>query len=338
MPFLIRSVRPSDYRDLKRLGKELNTVNLSSTHEALRGMIHRSRESFSGGYRNKPERAQFLFVMEDLRRKKVVGTSKVYARHGTRARPHIYFQVLREKVHSKTLGVDFLRTAYRLKQDPKGYTEIGGLVLDPAYRSHPERLGKQLSLVRFVYMRAHPGRFRRRVIAELLPPLRPGRQSSLYAFYGYPLTRLPYRQADALSFRNKEFILKLFPKSDLYHDILPPEVQADMGKTGPGSEAARRLLVRIGFQFAQQVDPFDGGPNYVARLFDIDVYKKTRKVRFSGTAPKVPKKKFLVLWEMGGEARAILTAGQCSKKKFFISEPMGEILEPGQKLWVYPWK
>lgn len=302
-------------------------------------MIGRSLESFAGKFIKTPDRAQFLFVLEDLARKKVVGTSKIFARHGTPARPHVYFQLIREKVRSQTLNVDFSRTAYRLKQDPKGYTEIGGLVLDPEYRGHPEQLGKQLSFVRFIFMKAHPAWFRRRVIAELLPPLRPGQQSSLYEFYGHRLTRLPYRKADRLSFKNKEFILKLFPKADLYHDILPLEVQEDIGKTGRGSEAARRLLEKIGFYFADQIDPFDGGPNYVARRDKIQVYRKTALGRADGYSAKSAGRNYMILWEEKGEVQAVVHPGFFRRGRFYFTVEAGGAGLPreGSKLWIYSW-
>jgi arginine N-succinyltransferase len=339
MAFLLRSVREDDYQDLRRLGRELNTVNLPSSPRELKGMIGRSLASFAGKHLRTPDRAQFLFVLEDLARKKVVGTSKIFARHGTLARPHVYFQVIREKVRSQSLHVDFFRTAYRLRQDPKGYTEIGGLVLDREYRRHREQLGKQLSFVRFIFMKAHPTWFRRRVIAELLPPLGPGQQSSLYEFYGHRLTRLPYRKADRLSFKNKEFILKLFPRADLYHDILPPEVQEDMGKAGSGSEAARYLLQKIGFHFADQVDPFDGGPYFTAKKNRIVVYQKTRALNFAGIHQGKGRGSFQVLWEKRGEVFGILRSGRASGKKFYFTPRGDSAFQPklGQKLWVYRW-
>ena len=340
MAFLLRNVRKEDFADLRRLGKELNTVNLPSSPRELRGMIGRSLASFDGEFVRRPDRAQFLFVLEDLLQNRVVGTSKIYARHGTPTRPHVYFQVLREKVRSKTLGVDFLRTFYRLKQDQKGYTEIGGLVLEKEYRRHPEQLGRQLSFIRFLFMKSHPAWFRHRVIAELLPPLHPGTPSSLYQFYGFPLTRLPYHKADRLSFHNKEFILKLFPKADLYHDILPPQVQEDIGKTGPGSEAARSLLMRIGFKFAHQVDPFDGGPYYAARRTGISIYRQTRACTYGGMAEGGRVSHHFILWEDKEGFFSILRRGRVQKNKFYLLEgtPVKSTPQIGGKVWVYPWK
>lgn len=339
MPFLIRNVEARDFKDLRLLGRELNTVNLPSDPGDLKNIIQRSLESFAGKFKKQKHKAQFLFVIEDVGRGKVIGASKVFARHGTPERPHVYFEVLQEKVTSATLRVDFLRKFYRLRSDKRGYTEIGGLVLDKKYRGRKEKLGKQLSLIRFLWMKAHPTWFKRRLIAELLPPLHGNGQSRLYDFYGFPLTRIPYNKADLLSYRNKEFILKLFPKSDLYFDILPEPVQEDMEKTGPGSEIAKHLLKKIGFSYAWQVDPFDGGPYFTAALSQVSVYRKTCSLKLSGYSREKKKRSFLLLGEKKGKVRGLVAKAVVKKSEVFLSESNKNLLgmELGTKLWVLPW-
>ena len=337
--FLLRSVTAKDLPDLLRLARELNTVNLPSHRGDIRKMIARSERSFAGKYRDRLEKAQFLFVLEDTERGLVVGTSKIFARHGTPRKPHLFFRVTEEDVVSRTLKKRFRRKVYRLGSDRRGFTEIGGLVLAPAYRRHPAHLGKQLSLIRFLYMAAHPGYFRRRVIAELLPPL-PGGRSRLWDFYGYKLTRIPYHQADRLSYRNKEFILKLFPKADLYHDILPPAVQADMGQTGAGSTVAKRLLTRIGFQDAGQVDPFDGGPYLIAERSEIKVCRQTRSGRASSGGRQVRAPWHLVMAEdkRGMRAAVVTARPRAGQVKLATSSFEALGLLEGQSVYTYNWR
>jgi arginine N-succinyltransferase len=185
-------------------------------------------------------------------------------------------------------------------------------------------------------MKAHSQLFMRRVIAELLPPLHEG-QSSLWNFYGYKLTRLPYRKADLLSFKDKEFILKLFPSTNLYHDVLPKQVQADIGKTGPGSRAARKLLTRIGFNNAAQIDPFDGGPHYVAKRQEITVYQKTRAYEHGETEALKGLGHRLVMAEDHGVIRAVVTASRVSKGQIFLPKEAVRLLDVdcGQQLYTY---
>lgn len=336
--FLIRSVEKSDYEDLLRLAERLNTVNLPNNSRDIRRMIRRSIHSFSGRLDRAAGHAQYMMVMEDLSSHRVIGTSKIHARHGTPEKPHIYFEVGYEPMASKTLQVAFKRKVYRLRWDTRGYSEIGGLVVQPRFRKHPLHLGRQLSFVRFMLMKAHPSWFRRRVIAEFLPPLPKGR-SRFWEYYGYRLTRIPYRKADRMSYHNKEFIMKLFPKTDLYYDLLPPKVQADIESTGPGSSSAKHSLVKIGFRYAHQIDPFDGGPYYVADRKQIRVTQQTHRVRYGGIMPYKSSSLKLVMSETAGGLRALLTPARIRLGRLYLPNEASVVLDPvvGQRFYTYNW-
>ena len=75
---------------------------------------------------------------------------------------------------------------------------------------------------------------------------------------------MDYRAADRLSRRNKEFIRGLFPDGDIYASLLAPEAQAVIGEVGPQTKGVEKLLRRIGFRYVNRVDPFDGGPHFLA--------------------------------------------------------------------------
>ena len=147
-----------------------------------------------------------------------------------------------------------------------GPTEIGGLVVDPGSRGGPDLPGKQLSLVRFLYMAMFPERFRDTVLAELMPPLAKDGKSLFWESFGRRFTGLDYQDADKRSRRGKEFIQQLFPGGEFYATLLPPRVQRALGKVGRSTEGARRMLARIGFRYVDRIDPFDGGPHYEAKL------------------------------------------------------------------------
>ncbi len=324
--FLMRNARRSDLGDLHKLSYELKSMNLPSQKADLSRMITRSEQSFKRFWGRNKEHAQYVFVMEDTDTGKVIGSSKIFARHGTEKKPHLYFQVIEEKVRSKTLNLEFDRKSYRFKSDTRGCTEVGGLILSPRYRGHPDQLGKQLSYIRFLFMKVRPGSFMKKVIAELLPPLRDGR-SSLWEFYGKKLTRLAYHKADLLSYKNKEFVMRLFPRADLIHDVLPAEVQADMGQTGAESTAARALLSKIGFRYAHQVDPFDGGPHYTAVRDQIQIYRQAKQLRFGGILKYPTKQRRMILVERGAEIRCLTAVSQIRHGYIYIQPEAAELLK-----------
>jgi arginine N-succinyltransferase len=259
MSFLIRPARDSDIDDLHHLATSLSArgfLTLPSEIEDLKQMITISEKSF-GGQLEDPDQGNYLFVMEDLEKGKVVGSSLVIARHGTPESPHLFFQVDPRK---KTL---------KLQWETEGRTELGGLILDPEYRGDPEKLGKRLSYIRLLYIRRHPERFKNEILAELLPPFTVDGKSPLWEALGRKLTGLDYREADRLSRKNKEFVRSCFPAGEIPIRSLPPDAQAIIGVPGPETRPVAKILTEAGFRYLNQVDPFDGGPHYGARREEI---------------------------------------------------------------------
>jgi arginine N-succinyltransferase len=155
-----------------------------------------------------------------------------------------------------------------------GPTEIGGLVVHPAYRRRPERLGTLISYVRFLFIAMRRADMRGEVLAELLPPLEPDGTSHLWEAVGRRFTGLTYREADRLSKANKEFIKGLFP-DQVYATLLSDEAQRVIGEVGTDTKGVEKLLRRIGFRYAERVDPFDGGPHFVAPTDEISLVQRS---------------------------------------------------------------
>lgn len=264
---VLRDVARSDLRGLKRLAAVLNSVNLPHDESVLASLIEKSVKSFAG--KIPPFEREYLFVLEDPRKKTILGTSMVIAQHGTWESPHIYFQVTEAEHYSASLDKHFKHQVLSIGYNYEGPTEIGGLVVDPPFRSGPEKPGKQLSFVRFLYMAMHRKLFRSHVLAELLPPLLDDGRSLLWESFGKKFTDLEYTDADKLSRKNKEFIKELFPASDIYATLFSERVQKTIGEVGPETRGVQRMLERIGFKYTGHIDPFDGGPHYEGELAEI---------------------------------------------------------------------
>lgn len=243
----------------------------------LRSIIQTARKSFTG--KLDVFQRHYLFVLEGIRSKRLAGTSMIYSQHGQPDTPHVFFDVIDDERYSVTLDRHFSHVTLRLGFNYRGPTEIGALVLDPAFRSMG--LGKALSFIRFLFVAMYRERFQSFIIAELMPPLESDGRSLLWEHLGRHFTGLSYQEADKLSHANKEFIYALFPQSPLYASLLPPEVRGLIGQVGEDTKPVRTMLESIGFEYSRRIDPFDGGPHFHARVNDILPIREARRLRLS---------------------------------------------------------
>jgi len=282
--FIVRDIALEDLDDLQRAAVHLDSVNLPDDRDALAAVIDRSQRSFSGEL-PVADRC-FVFVVADADgRGEVVGTSMIFAQHGSRRAPHVFFDVLEEERYSETLDRHFAHRVLRIGYNYKGLTEVGGLVVRPELRGHPERLGRMLSYVRFLYLSRHRQLFHDEVLSELMPPLEPDGTSLLWEALGRKFTGLSYQEADRLSQDNKEFIRALFPQDPIYASLLPGRVQELIGQVGPHTKGVEKMLREVGFSYADRIDPFDGGPHFHARTDEISLVRQARTARVVAEGP-----------------------------------------------------
>src|SRR5262244_4333695 len=149
--FLLRDAQKSDLPSIKRLAVSLNTVNLPNDEEELAALLDRSMKSFSGRIQD-PRRGKYLFVLEDEAAGKIAGTSLIIAQHGTFEAPHVFYEVIEREHYSASIDRHFRHKVLSIAYNYSGPTEVGGRVVDRPYRSNPEKLGKQLSYVRFLFI------------------------------------------------------------------------------------------------------------------------------------------------------------------------------------------
>jgi arginine N-succinyltransferase len=275
--FRIRQSYREDVDQILAVAEHLDTVNLPADRKVIEGIVDLSEKSFAEAIPAKDR--EYVFVLEDDAQKRVIGTSMIHAQHGTRRAPHVFYRVENEERYSYTLDRHFVHQVLRIGYNYDGPTEIGGLILLPEYRRNPEALGKALSYVRFLFIRMHRPVFRSRVLSELLPPLQADGTSKLWESLGRHFTGLSYQEADLLSKDNKEFIAALFPDDPIHTELLPADVRAQIGVVGPETKGVEKMLRRIGFEYAEQIDPFDGGPHFVAETDEITIVKDAREAR-----------------------------------------------------------
>ena len=274
--FLIRESFEEDVDQILEVAHHLDTVNLPADRGRIERILALSARSFDASI--PIAEREYLFVLEDLTTRRAIGTSMIHAQHGTRRSPHVFLQILKEERYSESLDRYMVHECLRLAYNYDGPSEIGGLILLPEYRGHAESLGKLLSYTRFLFMAMHRILFRDQVISELMPPLEPDGTSRLWNHFGRNFTGLTYGEADLLSKDNKEFIRALFPHTLIYTALFPDDVKDVIGVVGPDTRGVEKMLRRIGFEYAQQIDPFDGGPHFIAETDRVTLVKDARPV------------------------------------------------------------
>lgn len=95
--------------------------------------------------------------------------------------------------------------------------------------------------------------------------------------------------------------------------MLDSRARVDLGRVGQETRPAQHLLESIGFEYLNEVDPFDGGPHYGAELKNISIVKNGRKTKVNTIGPAAGGEKrhlagtTLVGTKLDGEFRAVWT-------------------------------
>jgi arginine N-succinyltransferase len=267
MGLIVREVSTTDLDALWELIGQANTgmTSLKIDREQLADRIERAHFAFRRTM-EKPEGAPYVFVMEDLESKRLVGTSCVFSKTGG-FEPFYAYRILHQQHHCELLEQTQEIRSLHLVKIHNGPTELGGLFLLPEYRGTGG--GKLLSMSRFLYIAAHPKRFANETIAEMRGYLDANDESPFWNAIGSHFFQVDFPRADALSMIDKQFIEDLMPHYPIYLELLPQAAIAAIGQVHAQTRPALAMLETQGFVRRDMVDIFDGGPVVHCRTADI---------------------------------------------------------------------
>lgn len=273
--FVLRPIRESDLAHLLALANSIDggLTTLPSDETFLQERIDESLRAFNPKIR-KPGGEAYLFVLEDTLTGTLVGTCGLVARVGG-FDPFYSYEIRPERHAHPPLKVEKQFEVLHLKKTHRGPTEIGSLFL----RGDSRRggYGRLLSLARFLFIGAYPKRFDTTVIAEMRGYLDQQGKSPFWEAVGRHFFDYDFYEADFLSgLGNKEFIADLMPAHPIYLTLLPPAVQAVVGKVHHDTLPALRLLQAEGFASTNEVDIFDAGPQVRVATADIRTLRQRR--------------------------------------------------------------
>ena len=255
-------IRPITLEDLDPLLELTKVVGFGLTtlpqdRQLLRRRILDSQHGFE---RLEDERARgetYLFVMEDLKTGKVVGTSGIVSKVGG-FEPFYAYKIETAIHESDTLGVRKEVRFLKLVTEHNGPCEIGSLFLSPEYRKDGN--GRLLSLGRFLFIADHRQFCDDTVIAEMRGVIDEQGGSVFWDALGKHFFDIDFPKADYLSMVNKKFIADLMPTHPIYIPLLPQAAQDVIGQVHEQTKPAMRILEDEGFKFCGMVDIFEAGP------------------------------------------------------------------------------
>ncbi|WAT02659.1 arginine N-succinyltransferase [Rouxiella chamberiensis] len=323
---LIRPVRLGDIADILQLSAKtgIGLTSLPKDEAHLRTRIERSVATWEGRL-DKAEQG-YLFVLEDVSQKKVVGVSALEVAVGL-SEPWYNFR-LGTLVHaSKSLNIYKPVPTLYLSNDHTGYSELCTLFLDPDFRH--SRNGQLLSKVRFLFMAAFRDKFSAKVIAEMRGVSDDKGHSPFWDSLGKHFFGMEFAEADRLTgLGQKSFIAELMPKHPLYTDLLSLEARAVIGEVHPQTAPARSLLETEGLRYQGYVDIFDGGPTLEGDVDSLRAVRESRLVEaiIKRAEPRDDETCYLVANENYADFRAGLVTGHADMSQLTLDPHTAEAL------------
>ena len=337
MFIVVRPVCKTDLENLFGLAKEFALLNLPSNEYKLKEMIDLSEWSFS--QKIEKNKREYIFVAEDALMNRLVAAAKIITKNGTPENPNIYYKILKKEKFSKSLGIGFTHQILQYCEDFDGLTELGGLIVARDYRGHPSKIGKLVSLSRFLYIAINRIDFKNSLHTELAPPLDSKRRSEFWEALGRRFTGLSYDEANRLSYLDKEFITSLFPENEIYTSLLDPKARIAIGQVGVETQPALRLMESFGFSYKHQIDPFDGGPHMGVKTEEAKPIKalKDYQVGFKNEISSDQNRVLLGGWGENG-FRALSYRPEIQDGVLYITQEVNSYLNfiDEQKVFVVP--
>ena len=274
---MIRHAEAKDLKDIFCLAEKsgVGFTSLPVNMDILSNRVKRTRKTLTNEV---PESDKgYLFVLEDLQTKRVVGLSAIEVAVGLTS-PFYSYHVGTQVHASDELDVYKTLDTLFLSNDLTGTSELCSLILDPDYRVNYN--GRFLSKVRFLFISAFQQHFKQKIIAEMRGRVDVQGQSPFWNALGQHFFKMDFATADYLSgIGKKAFIAELMPRFPVYVDLLPAEARQVIGRVHEQTVPAYQMLLAEGLQCRGYIDIFDGGPTVEAEIKDLTAVKSCRVVQ-----------------------------------------------------------
>ncbi len=284
--YVVRPVEVADIGALEAMAAASmpGVHTLPRTREGIHAFVERSIASFAA-HVDIPSEESYLFVLEDLRTREVVGTAAIHASAGSNG---TYFAFRNDVIQqvSRDLNISHSVHALTLCSELTAYSQLSGFFLRHRESAGPE--AALLSRARLLYAVLAPHRFGDRFFVPLAGRTDPDGQSPFWNALGRKFFKMDFLEAERVidGARNRTLIVELMPHYPVYVPLLPGDAQAAMGQIHPSGQLAFNLLTQEGFEADEYIDIFDGGPILLAHKGSLRSFSgsQVRRVETAGPA------------------------------------------------------
>jgi len=277
----LRPATMKDHDAVLALAKQagFGMTSLPPDPAVLQEKIEISVASFSGTPKKEGQES-FFFVLEDPEKDgHIAGTCGIKTHIGL-TQPFYSYKLTTITQISSQLDIFSKHTILQVTNDLTGSTEVGALFLQPEYRR--DRIGKMLSLSRFMFIAAHKKYFSEQLIAEMRGVHDAEGNAPFYTALPKQFFNMPFTEADYINAtQGNQFINDLMPKYPIYVSLLPKAAQRVIGQVNAASEPAKVMLEKQGFKYTGYVDIFDGGPTMIAERDQVRTVKDSKLAKVS---------------------------------------------------------
>lgn len=282
----LRPAQAEDHHAVLTLAQQagFGMTSLPPDPDVLQHKIANSVASFSGAY-DKPGQESFFFVLEDPEQGVIAGTAGIKARIGL-TQPFYSYKLTTITQISSQLNKFSKHELLHVTNDLTGSTEVGALFLRPDYRR--DRMGKTMSMARFLFIASFADKFSEQIIAEMRGVHDETGKAPFYNSLARHFFEMGFAEADYLNAtQGNQFINDLMPKYPIYVSLLPKRAQRVIGHVNAASEPARMMLEKQGFRYTGYIDIFDGGPTMIAARNQVEAIA-TSQVAHIGQVVDLP--------------------------------------------------
>lgn len=262
--YLLRQARREDLDSLRALCAfaQKSMVNLTTDPHLLEERIRFSDFNFSLALPSKVR--YFLFVLEDLSTRKIIGTSAI-KRERPLAQDFLFKSTVNEIPYLKFSSIE------------STHTEMCGLFLHPDYRGR--FIARLLSYGRLLFIADHLSHFEQKCVADLKGVMEK-ECSVFWKEMGSALTGLSFAQAVNLYLEKPEALKNFFPQDPF---PLPPSLFSIIGEVDATTKGAEKMVSSWGMHKNSCIHPLDLGPRYEGFLNALKPIKESQIIHISPT-------------------------------------------------------